>query len=76
MKADKNRQRVEEEYLKNTHQTRMEAAALKKEEKRKADKEKLMNEDNVEKQLRMEKKMKRKDAKKSMPKMKSMNIHL
>ncbi|KAL7052194.1 hypothetical protein ACKWTF_004813 [Chironomus riparius] len=76
LKADKNRQRVEEEFLKNTHQTRMEAAALKKEERRKADKEKLMNEDNVEKQLRMEKKMKRKDAKKSMPKMKSMNIHL
>ncbi|KAG5675673.1 hypothetical protein PVAND_005559 [Polypedilum vanderplanki] len=76
MKADKNRQRVEEEYLKNTHQSRMEAAALKKEEKRKQEKEKMMNEENVDKQIKLEKKMKRKDAKKAMPKMKSMNIHL
>jgi hypothetical protein len=76
MKADKNRQRVEEEYLKNTHQSRMEAAAIKKEEKRKQEKEKMMNEENVDKQIRLEKKIKRKDAKKAMPKMKSMNIHL
>lgn len=75
-KADKNRQRVEEEYLKNTHQSRMEAAALKKEEKRKLEKEKMMNEENEEKQIKLERKMKRKDAKKAMPKMKSMNIHL
>jgi hypothetical protein len=75
-KADKNRQRVEEEFLKNTHVTRMEAAALKREEKRKAEKEKIMNEENVEKQIKLERKMKRKDAKKAMPKMKSMSIHL
>jgi hypothetical protein len=54
----------------------MELAAIKREEKRKAEKEKIMNESDVEKQVKLERKMKRKDAKKAMPKMKSMNIHL
>ncbi|CRK99942.1 CLUMA_CG013241, isoform A [Clunio marinus] len=76
MKAEKNRMRVEEEFLKSSHALRMEAAAQKKEEKRKQEKEKIMNEDNVEKQIKLERKMKRKDAKKAMPKMKSMSIHL
>jgi Protein of unknown function (DUF1682) len=76
MKADKNRQRVEEDFMKSNHQSRMEAAALKREEKRKMEKEKILNEENVEKQIKMERKMKRKEAKKAMPKMKSMNIHL
>jgi hypothetical protein len=75
-KADKNRARVEEEFLKSSHSIRMEAAAQKREEKRKQEKEKIMNEDNVEKQIRMERKMKKKDAKKAQPKMKSMSIHL
>jgi len=75
-KAEKNRLRVEEEYLKLTHTLRHEAAALKKEEKRKQEKEKIMNEENVEKQIRLERKMLRKDAKKAQPKMKSMSIHL
>lgn len=55
---------------------RMEAAAQKVSEKRKQEKEKLMAEDNVEKQIKLEKKMKRKDAKKAMPKTKSMSINL
>lgn len=42
IKADKNRMRVEEEYLKSNHVMRMEAAAQKKEEKRKQEKEKIM----------------------------------
>lgn len=75
-KADKNRSRVEEEFLKSLHSMRMEAAAQKVSEKRKQEKEKLMAEDNVEKQIKLEKKMKRKDAKKAMPKTKSMSINL
>lgn len=68
--------RVEEEFLKSLHSMRMEAAAQKVSEKRKQEKEKLMAEDNVEKQIKLEKKMKRKDAKKAMPKTKSMSINL
>lgn len=75
-KADKNRQAVEQEYLKSLHSLRQEAAAQKNSEKRKQEKEKLMSEENVEKQIKLERKMKRKDAKKAQPKMKSMSIHL
>lgn len=84
MKADKNRSRVEEEFLKSSHAMRMETAAQKKEEKRKQEKEAIMNEvylithilcifliiyfsqANVEKQVKLERKMKKKDAKKAM----------
>lgn len=38
MKADKNRMRVEEEFLKSSHAQRIEAAAVKKEEKRRQEK--------------------------------------
>lgn len=77
LKADKNRQAVEQEFLKSLHMVRVENAAAKNTEKRKQEKEKLMAEENVEKQMKLEKKMKRKDAKKSMPKKaKSMSIHL
>jgi hypothetical protein len=68
--------RVEEEFLKSLHSVRMEAAAQKNTEKRKQEKEKIMNEDNAERQVRLERKMKRKEAKKTTPKMKSMSIHL
>lgn len=43
-KADKNRQRVEEEFMKSTHAARAEAAAQRREEKRKAEKERVMAE--------------------------------
>lgn len=51
-KADKNRQRVEDEFLKSTHSARAEAAALRREEKRKQEKERVMAEDDPEKQKR------------------------
>lgn len=75
-KTEKNRTAVEQEYLKSLHVVRMETAAQKNSEKRKQEKEKMMAEENVEKQIKLEKKLKRKDAKKAMPKMKSMSIHL
>jgi len=37
-KSDKNRQRVEEEFLKSTHAARAEAAAQRREDKRKQEK--------------------------------------
>lgn len=73
-KADKNRLRVEEEFLKNTHVARAELAAQKREEKRKQEKEKIMNEDDPEKQRRWEKKEKKRAAKKQAPKMKQLSI--
>lgn len=75
-KTEKNRQAVEQEYLKSLHAVRQEAAAQKNSDKRRQEKERLMAEENVEKQIKLEKKMKRKDAKKAQPKMKSMSIHL
>lgn len=41
-RADKNRARVEEAFLKNTHAARAEAAALRREEKRRQEKERIL----------------------------------
>lgn len=73
-KAEKNRARVEEQFLKITHSARAEAAAQKREEKRKAEKEKIMAEDDPEKQRKWEKKEQKRQAKKSQPKMKQLSI--
>ena len=54
MKADKHRQEVAAKFLKLTHAQRQEAAQLKKEEKERALKEKMMNEEDPEKQRRMD----------------------
>lgn len=68
--------RVEEEFLKSLHLQRQELVAQKVSERRKQEKEKLMKEDNVEKQIKLEKKMKRKEARAMKPKTKSMAINL
>jgi Protein of unknown function (DUF1682) len=73
-KADKNRQRVEEEFLKTTHIARAEAAALRREEKRAKEKERVMADDDPEKQRRWEKKEQKRQAKKQAPKMKQLSI--
>ncbi|XP_039258594.2 PAT complex subunit CCDC47-like [Styela clava] len=67
-KADKNRQKVEMAYLKLTHAKRQEEAQIKKEEKDKAMKERIMNEEDPEKQRKLEeiqhrRELKRKDKK-------------
>ena len=41
-KADKNRSRVEEVFLKTTHAARAEAAAARREEKRRQEKERIL----------------------------------
>lgn len=54
LKADKNRARVEENFLKMTHTQRQEAAQIRREEKKRAEKERIMNEEDPEKQRRLE----------------------
>lgn len=53
-RADKNRARVEENFLKLTHVQRQEAAQSRREEKKRAEKERIMNEEDPEKQRRLE----------------------
>jgi len=73
-KADKNRQKVEENFLKNTHAVRAEQAALRKEEKRRLEKERVMTEETPEKQRRWEEKEYKREMKKKAPKMKQLKV--
>lgn len=73
-KADKNRQRVEEEFLKSTHSARAEAAAVRREEKRKQEKERVLAEDDPEKHRRWEKKEQKRQQKRKAPKMKQLSV--
>ncbi|XP_043911128.1 PAT complex subunit CCDC47 [Protopterus annectens] len=63
-KADKNRARVEENFLKQTHVQRQEAAQSRREEKKRAEKERIMNEEDPEKQRRLEEAALRREQKK------------
>lgn len=73
-KSDKNRQKVEETFLKATHAQRQEAAQLKREERRRAEKEKILNEDDPEKQRKWEEREYRREMKKKTPKMKQVKV--
>jgi len=73
-KAEKNRLRVEEEFLKSTHVARAEAAAQRREDKRKQEKERVLAEDDPEKQRRWELKEQKRQAKKKAPKMKRLAV--
>ena len=53
-KADKNRQKAEEEYERLTHSQRQEAAQLRREEKRRAEKERLLNEEDPDRARKLE----------------------
>ncbi|KAK0175420.1 hypothetical protein PV327_009171 [Microctonus hyperodae] len=73
-KADKNRLRVEEAFLKTTHAARAEAAAAKREEKRRAEKERILQEEDPDKQRKWEEKEQRRLAKKRAPRMKQLKV--
>nr|CAG4648729.1 EOG090X08PA [Polyphemus pediculus] len=73
-KAEKNRLKVEEAFLKSTHAARAEAAAARREEKRRLEKEKILQEDDPEKQRKWEEKEAKRQAKKRMPKMKAIKV--
>jgi len=73
-KAEKSRVKLEEAYLKTTHQQRVEAAQQRKEDKRRAEKERIMNEDDPEKQRKWEEREHRRELKKKAPKMKQLKV--
>ncbi|CAF0984657.1 unnamed protein product [Rotaria sordida] len=73
-KAIKNRQRIEEQFLKNVYQQRQEQAQQRREEKRRAEKEKIMQSDDPEKQRKWEEKEHKREMKRRQPKMKQMKI--
>ncbi|KAI4874715.1 hypothetical protein NFI96_007694 [Prochilodus magdalenae] len=64
MKADRNRARVEENFLKQTHAQRQEAAQTRREEKKRAEKERIMNEEDPDRQRRLEEAAQRREQKK------------
>ena len=74
VKAEKNRQRVEEAFLKTTHAQRQEAAQARREEKRRAEKERMMNEEDPEKQRKWEEREHRKELKRRAPRMKQLKV--
>ncbi|XP_061761523.1 PAT complex subunit CCDC47 [Nerophis ophidion] len=64
IKADRNRARVEENFLKQTHAQRQEAAQTRREEKKRAEKERIMNEEDPDRQRRLEEAAQRREQKK------------
>ncbi|KYN12456.1 PREDICTED: coiled-coil domain-containing protein 47 [Trachymyrmex cornetzi] len=73
-KADKNRLRVEEAFLKTTHAARAEAAAQRREERRRAEQERILQEEDPDKQRKWEEKEQRRLAKKRAPRMKQLKV--
>jgi Protein of unknown function (DUF1682) len=74
MKAIKNRQRIEEQFLKNVYQQRQEQAQQRREDKRRAEKEKIMQSDDPDLQRKWEEKEHKRELKRNKPKMKQMKI--
>jgi len=74
MKAIKNRQRIEEQFLKNVNQQRQEQAQQRREEQRRAEKEKIMQSDDPELQRKWEEKEHKREMKRRQPKMKQMKV--
>ena len=74
IKAIKNRQRIEDQFLKNVYQQRQEQAQQRREEKRRAEKEKIMQSDDPERQRKWEEKEHKRELKRRQPKMKQMKV--
>uniref|UniRef100_A0A5S6QI74 PAT complex subunit CCDC47 n=1 Tax=Trichuris muris TaxID=70415 RepID=A0A5S6QI74_TRIMR len=73
-KAEKNRQCVQESFLKTTHAQRQEAAQQRREERARERKERLLAEEDPERQRRLEKLELKKERKKMQPRMKQLKI--
>ncbi|CAM4764235.1 unnamed protein product [Rotaria magnacalcarata] len=73
-KANKNRQRIEETFLKSVNQQRQEQAQQRREEQRRAEKEKVMKSDDPELQRKWDEKEHKREMKRRQPKMKQMKI--
>lgn len=74
MKAMKNRQRIDEQFLKNVNVQRQEQAQQRREEQRRVEKEKVMQSDDLELQRKWEEKEHKREMKRRQPKMKQMKV--
>ncbi len=74
VKAIKKRKEILENYLKISNKQRQEALQLRKEEKRRAEKERIMNESDDEKRKRLEEKELKREKKKQQSKFKQIKI--
>jgi len=73
-KTDKNRKTFEETFLKNTHQQRQEAAQARREEKTRERKAKILEEEDPDKQRKLQKIEAKKDSKLKAPKVKQLRV--
>ncbi|KJH52472.1 hypothetical protein DICVIV_01318 [Dictyocaulus viviparus] len=76
LKANKRRREVEEAFIKTTHQLRQEAAQARREEKTRERKQRLLEEEDPEKQRRLEKLEIKREAKAKQPKMKQLKVKM
>ncbi|CAH4030154.1 PAT complex subunit CCDC47 [Pieris brassicae] len=74
VKCEKRRQKAAEVWMRGAHAARQELAAQKREEKRKQEKEKILAEDDPEKQRRWELKEQKRQQKRKAPKMKQLKV--
>ncbi|CAJ0584535.1 unnamed protein product, partial [Mesorhabditis spiculigera] len=74
LKTEKNRQAVEEAFMKTTHIQRQEAAQARREERTRERKQRILEEEDPDKQRRLEKMEAKHDRKSKQPKMKQMKI--
>ena len=73
-KADKKRQAVEESFLKITHQQRQEIAQARREEKIRERKQRLLEEDDPEKQRKLQKLEDKEELRAKKPKIKQLKL--
>lgn len=73
-KAEKNRARVEEAFLKATHAVRAEQAQQKREERKRVEREKMLQIDDPDKQRKWEEREHRRQMKRRAPKMKQLKV--
>jgi len=73
-KAEKNRQKAAEQFIKAAHSQRQELAQQRREEKKRAEKEKLMSEEDPDRARKLEERENRRESKKKQPKMKMMKM--
>uniref|UniRef100_A0A915P3A5 PAT complex subunit CCDC47 n=1 Tax=Meloidogyne floridensis TaxID=298350 RepID=A0A915P3A5_9BILA len=74
IRADRKRQNAQENFLKMTHQQRQEAAQIRREEKTRERKQKVMEEEDPDRQRRLEKLEQKRDAKAKQPRIKQFKI--
>ncbi|WAQ94545.1 CCD47-like protein [Mya arenaria] len=73
-KAERNRQKAEEAFLKLAHSQRQEAAQQRREEKRRQEKERIMNEEDPDRARKLEEKESKRDMKRKQARTKMMKV--